>query len=158
MLTSPIKPPFTLPLPRSQLLLLFPSPHVISISLLPPAKPPAYPTFIVVPPAIALRPQYCLRLSQYWSYFSYLRSLSKNLRRKPTLRHRLPAATPAGIPYVTILTFHKGGPRKPIPPRSSVLIRIFILSDHSCVKSYVNVRTISVNYYRNYPAFIGTKK
>lgn len=45
------------------------------------------------------------------------------------------------------VTFYEGGrPRKPVPSRSSVLIRTFILPDRSCVKSYVDrlIRKISV--------------
>lgn len=111
MLTSPIKPPLPSPPSPPHLFSLsapasfsLPACHLNSLCRLR-SQPPA---FFVVPPAIALRPQHCLLLSQYSSCFSYLCSLSKNSRR-PTLRCRL-LQTPARTPYVTPLTFHEGGP------------------------------------------------
>lgn len=138
MLTSPIKPPLPSPSPPP---LSAPAPFSLPASQspcrFPRNLPEPTPASIVVPLAIALRPQYCLPLSQYWSCFSYLRSLSKNSRRTGTAP---PVACCQQEPLMLrYMTFYEGGPHKSVSPRSSVLIRTFILPDRSCVKSYVNV-------------------
>lgn len=53
-------------------------------------------------------------------------------------RHRLARCNASRTPYV-LLTFHEGGPYKLVPPRSSMLIRSFILPGRSHVKSRINV-------------------
>lgn len=139
MLTSPIKPPLpsASPSPALSFCSFFPLRHLnlsaasreTSGSLTPPPSP----CFLPRQPcghSIVCRSANTACISCTCVHY-------QKIRKEP--RHRLPAVTPAGTPYVTILTFYEGGSHKPVPPRSSVLIRIFILSDRSRVKSYANV-------------------
>lgn len=117
MLTSPIKPP--LPSPS-------PSPTRCFCSFFPPrmSPQPFYRPLCEIPPlgnqpppsSLFLPRQPCghsivCRSANTPSCFSYLFIIKKFEKNRRC--YRLPAATPAGTPYVTLLTFHEGGPVSP---------------------------------------------
>lgn len=142
MLTSPIKPP--LPSPTLPLALGVPSPFSLPAchlnhSTAPSAKPPAVNPRLLrcssrdSPAATALSAAQPIlrRVSRTCVHY-------QKIREEPTL---LSAAccNASRNPLCYVTDVSRGWPRKPVLPRSSVLIRTFILPVCSHVKSYVNI-------------------